>query len=98
MQATLGHVNSLGSGFNANCNICGKSRPLDMDWLIKRYGLDFPVPGLTKFLKVNSLNQLAGNLIERTGNKHTTTGTYIGSNQSRPLPTPQVISLKYLSR
>ncbi len=51
MQATLGHVHSLGSSINANCNVCGKSRPLDLDDLIKRYGLEFPVPGLTKFLR-----------------------------------------------
>ena len=51
MQATLGHVHSLGNSINANCNLCGKSRPLNMDWLIERYGLEFPIPALNKFLQ-----------------------------------------------
>ena len=51
MQATLGHVHSLGNTINANCNICGKSRPLDMDWLIERYGPKFSVPDLNRFLR-----------------------------------------------
>lgn len=51
MQATLGHVHSLGSTINANCNICGKSRPLDMVQLIERYGLEFAVPALNRFLR-----------------------------------------------
>ena len=51
MQATLGHVHSLGNTINANCNLCGRSRPLDMAWLIDRYGPEFPLPGLNRFLR-----------------------------------------------